>query len=203
MKNLRLLFIDIDGVFNKQYGMATNVNVGIIPGDVVDVDVVKYLARSLRNAHNKGAPIKVVGCSSWFSSHRHEKNSVLFDRIFKETGLKIEDVVTDTGGWKGRCKAILDYVVEHNPVYWCVVDDGDYYNSQHHLDHKFFKNKPYYDVQLNFVHVHGRYGIGNCDFEKIFQILGVINTSFANGLNALKVQKDFDSFLNGEFTYHL
>lgn len=203
MKDLRLLFVDIDGVFNKQFGMATNVNVGIIQGDFVDVDLVKYLVRLIRNAQKKGVYIKVVGCSSWFSSHRPEKNTLLFKRIFDETGLLIEDVVKDTGGWVGRSAAVLDYVVEHKPTYWCVVDDGNYYHSQNHVGHKFFDNKPYYDIRLNFVHTHGRYGMSNNDIEKILQILGVVNTRYAGCLNALRVQQDFDSFLKGELPDHV
>lgn len=195
MKDLRLLFVDIDGVFNKQFGMATNVNVGTIQGDFVDINLVKYLVRLINNAKNRGIFIKVVGCSSWFSSHRPEKNTVLFDRIRAETGLIIEDVVNDTGGWIGRCEAVLDYVVEHNPAYWCVVDDGNYYFSQNHIDHEFFKTKPYYDIRLNFVHTHGRYGMNNSDIEKTLQILGAIETRYASSLNSLRVQLDFENFI--------
>lgn len=197
MKDLRLLFVDIDGVFNKQFGMATNVNVGIIQGDFVDIDLVKYLARLILNAQKRGVFIKVVGCSSWFSSHRPEKNTILFDRIKAETGLVIEDVVGDTGGWIGRCAAVLDYVVQHNPTYWCVVDDGDYYHSQNHIGHEFFKTKPYYDIRLNFVHTHGRYGMSNSDMEKILQILGMVETRFANSLNSLRIRLDFENFIKG------
>lgn len=125
----RILFVDIDGVFNKLFGQATNVNVGTIPGDYMDVDLVKFVARQLNQVKRDGQEVKVVGCSSWFSPSRPEKNTKLFSRIKNETGFDIVDVVNDTGGWVGRTKAVLDYVVEHKPLYWCVVDDGDYYHG--------------------------------------------------------------------------
>lgn len=188
----RILFVDIDGVFNKQFGLHTHVNVGIIPGDVMDIDIVQFFARLLRPHSRNGLPVKIVGCSSWFSPHRPEKNETLFKRIAAETGLVISDVVSDTGGWIGRSKAVLDYVVEHNPTYWCVLDDGDYYYSQNHIGHTFFASKPYYDIRMHFVKPHGRYGMSNGDIENILQVLGLVTSAYGTSLNKRRILEKFE-----------
>lgn len=190
----RILFVDIDGVFNKLFGQATNVNVGTIPGDFMDVDLVKFVARMLRTNSSAGQDVKVVGCSSWFSPGRPEKNNKLFSRIESETRLVISDVVRDTGGWKGRCKAVLDYVVEHEPKYWCVIDDGDYYNGQLYVNHEFFKTQPYYNVKQNVVQTHGRYGMSNQDIESMLAILGLSDWN-RGVLNQRSIQLDFEEEL--------
>jgi len=193
-QDLRLLFVDIDGVFNKSFGMSTNVNVGIIPGDVIDVELTKFIARSIYRK-TKNTDFRVIGCSSWFSTVRHEKNEILFKRIRSETGLNIVDVVDDTGGWIGRCRAVLDYVVEHNPTQWCVIDDGDYYHSQNHVGHAFFKNKPYYDIGQHVVKVNGRYGLSNHDIERMFAILGLAEGNYSGAINQTLIRNQFNRFL--------
>lgn len=190
----RALFLDIDGVFNYGFGRGTSVNVGTIPGDVVDVALVKFLARLLnKRVRDANSTLHVVGCSSWFSPSRPEKNAKLFQRFFSETGLQFTAVTRDTGGWIGRTKAVLDYLVEHKPKYWCVVDDGDYYNSMHYPNHPFFLDKPYYDIRQNFVHPHGRYGLSSRDIESILDVLGLTTTMYSDTilLNTKVIESKF------------
>lgn len=197
MKDTALLFVDIDGVFNKWFGIATNVNVGTIPGDIVDINLTEFLHRLISKANSKNHDIKIIGCSSWFLASKPEKNVEIIKRLKNHAKLEISDVVNNTGGYIGRCTAVLDYVVEHKPKYWCVIDDGDYYSSQEQITHPFFNDRPYYDIMLNVVAPHGRYGLSGHDLENILQVLGIVDTSFGSALNSKAVQLKFKEYLKG------
>jgi hypothetical protein len=197
-KPLRLLGLDIDGVLNDHtinyplYDSHFRL-VGTIPGDRVCKYKANMLRLLLQRARTNGTPVTVVGISSWFA---HKKFDRVAASLYEKTGIKIDIMSPGTGGGTYRCTAMLDIVCDLKPAYWCVLDDSAFYDNQ--INHRFYADKPYYDIGQHIIRPHGRYGIGGYEHERCIELLGLTTESYSGLPSKASVQHKFEQYMENK-----
>lgn len=174
----RFLYLDCDGVLNgctKIDDFATHWPPmdSVRRGDPFNRYKVQLLTE-LVTAND----ITIIGISSWFGYRLEETLQEL--RECPYFTLPIHRVSSCTTGGTPRCNAVLDDVLEHNPDYWCILDDGE--RAYTRTDHRFYDKQPYYDVRQHLVQPKGRYGISEEHVEQIGMILGISKEFYTTAL---------------------
>lgn len=167
----RFLYVDCDGVFNGSPELAyTDFAVYWPPihserrGDPYNVYKVQLLAE-LVIKHD----ITVIGISSWFGYKAEETLQELRD--CPNFPLPIHRISKCTTGGTPRARAILDDVMEHQPDYWCILDDD--HRCYERTNHPFYDKQPYFDIMGKLVSPHGRYGLHEEHIEQIGMLMGL------------------------------
>lgn len=199
----RFLYLDCDGILNGSSHKIDDFMVykhpkgSIMYGDPFNIYKVAMLAK-LVVMHN----IEVIGISSWFGGSDEQKVLQTL-RDCEDFLLPIHRTSSCTSGGIGRCEAILDDVMEKQPEFWCILDDGE--RNYYRTNHPFYDKQPYFDVRGKLVSPSGRYGINEEHIEQIAMLLNITNLRYtvAQPLGWVQDKITYDANLGGTETVTL